>query len=372
MGDDVVAEDRVRNALTALRTLLTGDRPISELATAEARAIVRDGWDALTEALTCPESGSEEIVRTLQQLRRIDELLLHHQGSVHADIARRLGDVLARLEMTPCSVAELVSTAPRLIGDLGFDRAIISRIADGLWITQQVFVADDPVWAETINRVGQEEPQPLGPKLFETEIVRRRQPILVSDAQLVPRVHARIAKESLSRSYVAAPILSNGRVVGLIHGDRYLQGVDTDRTDRETLRTFAEALRLALSRAQLAEQLDSAAATLRLAAAESARAIAGLHEVHLNLSTGSGTGHGQAESHPRSTPRMAVAVRERLTAREVQVLELMAQGRTNAAIAAELIISEGTAKQHVKHILRKLGAANRAEAVMRLYDTGEG
>jgi DNA-binding NarL/FixJ family response regulator len=54
-----------------------------------------------------------------------------------------------------------------------------------------------------------------------------------------------------------------------------------------------------------------------------------------------------------------------LTRREIDVLLLMATGETNAGIAARLIISEGTVKSHVKHILRKLGAANRAEAVCR-------
>jgi DNA-binding NarL/FixJ family response regulator len=43
----------------------------------------------------------------------------------------------------------------------------------------------------------------------------------------------------------------------------------------------------------------------------------------------------------------------------------MATGETNAGVAARLIISEGTVKSHVKHILRKLAAANRAEAVCR-------
>ncbi|MBN9792197.1 hypothetical protein DMP17_26895 [Pseudonocardia sp. TMWB2A] len=52
-----------------------------------------------------------------------------------------------------------------------------------------------------------------------------------------------------------------------------------------------------------------------------------------------------------------------LTRREVEVLRLMATGDTNARIASRLVISEGTVKSHVKHILRKLGAANRAEAV---------
>jgi DNA-binding NarL/FixJ family response regulator len=54
-----------------------------------------------------------------------------------------------------------------------------------------------------------------------------------------------------------------------------------------------------------------------------------------------------------------------LTRREIQVLRLMASGATNAQVANLLVISEGTVKTHVKHILRKLDAANRAEAVSR-------
>jgi DNA-binding NarL/FixJ family response regulator len=47
------------------------------------------------------------------------------------------------------------------------------------------------------------------------------------------------------------------------------------------------------------------------------------------------------------------------------VLRLMAAGETNGGIADRLVISHGTAKTHVKHILRKLRASNRAEAVSR-------
>ena len=54
-----------------------------------------------------------------------------------------------------------------------------------------------------------------------------------------------------------------------------------------------------------------------------------------------------------------------LTRRELDVLPMMAAGETNAGIADKLVISEGTVKSHVKHILRKLRAANRAEAVAR-------
>jgi two-component system, NarL family, response regulator DevR len=53
----------------------------------------------------------------------------------------------------------------------------------------------------------------------------------------------------------------------------------------------------------------------------------------------------------------------RLTAREQQVLELLARGRSNGQIATTLFISDTTAKFHVGNILRKLGVSRRAEAV---------
>ena len=64
-----------------------------------------------------------------------------------------------------------------------------------------------------------------------------------------------------------------------------------------------------------------------------------------------------------------------LTRRELDVLRLMARGRTNSAVAAELVISEGTVKFHVNNILRKLRAGNRAEAAslyLRLTGGREG
>jgi LuxR family transcriptional regulator, regulator of acetate metabolism len=57
-----------------------------------------------------------------------------------------------------------------------------------------------------------------------------------------------------------------------------------------------------------------------------------------------------------------------LTAREHEVLRLLSEGAANATIASRLVISEATVKSHVRHILRKLRAANRTEAVIR-YQT---
>lgn len=61
---------------------------------------------------------------------------------------------------------------------------------------------------------------------------------------------------------------------------------------------------------------------------------------------------------------------EPLTPREVQVLELLAEGLPNKAIAARLRISDQTVKFHVSAIAGKLGAANRTDAVRRAVRRG--
>jgi DNA-binding NarL/FixJ family response regulator len=66
----------------------------------------------------------------------------------------------------------------------------------------------------------------------------------------------------------------------------------------------------------------------------------------------------------------AFAVEETLTPREVQVLELLAEGLPNKAIAERLGISDQTVKFHVSSISGKLGAANRTDAVRRAVRRG--
>jgi LuxR family maltose regulon positive regulatory protein len=61
---------------------------------------------------------------------------------------------------------------------------------------------------------------------------------------------------------------------------------------------------------------------------------------------------------------------EQLTPRELEVLEMLAAGRSNQAIASRLVVTPDTVKKHVSHILGKLGAANRTEAVARARDLG--
>lgn len=61
---------------------------------------------------------------------------------------------------------------------------------------------------------------------------------------------------------------------------------------------------------------------------------------------------------------------DQLTAREREVLLLIAEGLTNPEIAKQLVVSEATIKTHVSHIFSKLGARDRAAAIVYAYDHG--
>jgi DNA-binding NarL/FixJ family response regulator len=77
-----------------------------------------------------------------------------------------------------------------------------------------------------------------------------------------------------------------------------------------------------------------------------------------------------AEYSQRAAPRKNDPALDQLTERELEVLRLLATGKSNAELATHLYLGEGTIKTHVSHLLGKLGLRDRVQAVVFAYESG--
>jgi DNA-binding NarL/FixJ family response regulator len=138
-----------------------------------------------------------------------------------------------------------------------------------------------------------------------------------------------------------------------------------DSFDRDLAAMVAEGLGFAIERVVFLERLQA----LRCRLDEHTRTVSYLIDEFVSgeveLAGGAVPGLARPVPYPRGQglDDRSRAFPSRLTPREFDVLQRMALGETNIQIAHRLFVSEGTVKSHVKHVLRKLEAANRAEAV---------
>lgn len=251
-----------------------------------------------------------------------------------------------------------------------FDRALISRLEESTVKLERVHYPADPEQAAQVLSAALADPPRLTHLLVETEMVRRRAPLLVTDAQNDPHTHKPLITLGRVRSYVAAPIMPEGKVIGFMHADRPSSDEPVSELHRDALFAFARGFGWVIERAVLLERLQHHGDEIRRLA-RSAEALADeLTGIEMQLGHAEEAVRSAGASPPYPSPPTAVPdtderVRALLTRREYEVLGLLANGMTNAAIAGRLVISETTVKSHVQKILRKLRASNRAEAVSR-------
>lgn len=265
-------------------------------------------------------------------------------------------EALARLRRLSNNT-ELADRLPLELCRAGFARVLFSRIQRNMWVVRSAHAAGDADLTDTLLRVGRAHPRRLCAPLPESTMVRDKAPILVTDPQSDPHVNTDLVAVVKPDVYIAAPIYVWQTPVGLLHADAPSESGDVGAEDRDLLGLFAEGLGTIMERNIVMERMQ----TLRIAANAHA------HEMHSLTDIFDDAIDMTEHITTVSTPDVS-AVDDNtglLTHRERQVLALMSAGMTNAQIAARLFISEGTAKSHVRHIMQKLEASNRTDAVAR-------
>ncbi|MGA2013973.1 MAG: helix-turn-helix transcriptional regulator [Solirubrobacteraceae bacterium] len=271
-----------------------------------------------------------------------------------ADAIRRLGE---------CAPAEgLIARAATELGSASaFGRVMISEVVDGRMAPLQIWSADDPAAASRALSALREQPIALEYPLLEMEVARGRGARIVTVRDAGARSPATLARWLGWSAYAVAAIIVNGGSIGLLHADRPGDPA-LDELDAEVAGAYADGLAGVCERAVLRH-------TLELHRAELGAAVQWLGARLSGLPDATPAAGGLGRSGGVSGDARLVAS---LTARELEVLRLLARGHTNRAIADALVVREGTVKYHVKNILRKLGATSRADAVSRFVRAGAG
>jgi LuxR family transcriptional regulator, regulator of acetate metabolism len=278
----------------------------------------------------------------------------------------RISEATARFAPAD-SLAELVRQAPALLCEAGdFDRAMISRVRGSTWTPAAVHVAagaDDEVNV-ALSAALRTLQIPLTGSLIETEVLRHRTPMLVEPTAggttSAPHTFERLAELLGSSAYVVAPIVIGDRVAGFLHADDYASGRELTVADRAGIQIFAAMFGLLYERAAMDQRLRDQRQAVLTAITAVTQGDIGPDAARLVRAQARSVGHDR-RGDVWQQPVQGGA----LTSREREILRLLASGATNGQIASALVVSDNTVKSHIKRILRKLPAANRAEAVYR-------
>ena len=327
----------------------------------------------VTAATNAPLPGAAgvEVRAILAELRRLGAMAAEHDFGLHT---RRLLDIstaLRRLNSVATS-AQLVDLAcDQLVSRCGFGRAVLSRVDSASWRPWTAhFVGADA--GSSWFAAWVDHPIPLDDHVVEAGVLDERRPAAVLDTSQSRVYRPIIVDAGRSNSYVVAPVVLGDAVVGFFHADHAPAHRRSGLIDRDVLWAFAQGFGLAYEKLVLAERIQAQRDRLQ-AALGSAETLLTASTPTIDLATESDPGRRLLtadDTIPEQGSCAGLLEDEELTERERDVLRLLAVGATNAQVADELVVSENTVKSHVRHILRKLRVANRAQAVSRYLGVG--
>ncbi|UTI65430.1 helix-turn-helix transcriptional regulator [Paraconexibacter antarcticus] len=315
-----------------------------------------------------PSLGPAQAGAALDALAQLDAEIWQREASDRGDRLEslvRIHEALGRLQQCR-GPAELIEAAPREVRRAcGFTRVLLSRVHGLRWVPYALDEDErfaDPELTRAFAAALDNADIPLADLHLETEMVRRRAPLLVSEATAPDRDNP-VLRAAGCTAYVGAPVAPTHRVIALFHADFRGAGHGPTKADRDNLWAFAEHFGLLFERAVLIDRLARQREALDAAFASAARRVDEVYRVEMALTMQEPATGATAPATVSGWVRPGLS--PVITAREREVLELMALGHTNVAIAQALVVSEATVKSHVKRVLRKLHVTNRAEAVAR-------
>jgi DNA-binding CsgD family transcriptional regulator len=300
--------------------------------------------------------------RTLVELLALEREIVEADYVRRSDARERVADAVRRLGEVGSPQGILERAAEELGTSSEFGRVLIGEVRDDGLHARALWSDSDAEGAAAGLEALRGAPVPLEYPSIEDEVARHPRTEIV-DARAARSRAARGLTEVLGwEEYVVTALVVQGNTVGLLHADagvsRTPGGRPLDALDAEVAARYAEGLTGVFERAVLREMLQLHRHELR----------SGVEWMSARLSQLAGGGNDGAALADGPDPTGA----EALTARELDVLRLLARGQTNLEIAQALVVRVGTVKYHVKNILRKLGATSRADAVSRYARGGQG
>jgi DNA-binding CsgD family transcriptional regulator len=312
-----------------------------------------------TDGTPIDDRQRERLQLMLVDLQRLGGKVFEHELGL---LSRRLADcdsAISRLRTLPTSNDLLDHVCEELVLRCRFGRAVLSRVDRAMWKPWMAHFSgsevDEQWFTDWVDR-----PIPLDNAVLESRILAERKPAVVYDTESADVHRPIIVDAGHSSSYVVAPIIVDDVVIGFLHADYKPTRRRVDTVDRDVLWSFAQGFAQLYERAVLRERLRDQRERMRQALAATDDQLPD-RALDLVVATGA---HGDGPTTHRAVPTFGPgSALEQLTERESEVLALVAIGATNQQIAEQLVVAESTVKTHVKHILRKLGVSNRAQAI---------